>query len=79
MHINVSQVLRYIPMGACYFLYEMTSIYIGGNNENDKVAFPESVLFHFNIGLLVYKTDLAVHFTDFSFLILSDITTCYIF
>ena len=57
----------------------MTLIYIGGNNENDNVAFPESVLFHFITGLLAYKTDLVVHFTDFSFLVLSDITTNYIF
>ena len=29
--------------GANSFLYEMTPIYMGGNNENDEVASPESV------------------------------------
>ena len=30
-------------MGANSFLYEMTPINMGGNNENDRVASPESV------------------------------------
>ena len=30
-------------MGANSFLYEMTPIYLGANNENDRVASPESV------------------------------------
>ena len=30
-------------MGSKYFLYEKNPIYIGGNNENDKVASRESV------------------------------------
>ena len=33
-------------MGANSFLYEMTPICIGGNNENDRVASPESVPIH---------------------------------
>ena len=35
-------------MGADSFLYEMTPIYMGGNNENDRVAFPESIPIHLN-------------------------------
>ena len=34
-------------MGANSFFYEMTPNYIGGSNENDSVASPESVLIHF--------------------------------
>ena len=30
-------------MGANSYLYEMTQIYIGGKDENDRVASPESV------------------------------------
>ena len=30
-------------MGANSLFYEMTPIYMGGNNENDRVASPESV------------------------------------
>ena len=30
-------------MGANFFLYEMTPIYMGGNNETDRVASPASV------------------------------------
>ena len=33
-------------MGANAFLYEMIPIYMGGNNENDRVAFLESVPIH---------------------------------
>ena len=36
-------------MGANSFFYEMTPIYMGGNNENDRVASPESVPFHLNV------------------------------
>ena len=36
------------PMGAKSFLYEMTPFYMGGNNENNRVASPESVLIHLN-------------------------------
>ena len=31
------------------FLYELNPIYMGGNNENDRVVFPESVLIHLKI------------------------------
>ena len=33
-------------MGANSFLHEMTPIYMGGNNENDRVASPESISSH---------------------------------
>ena len=33
----------FAQMGANSFLYEMTPIYMGGNNENDRVASLESV------------------------------------
>ena len=36
-------------VGANSFLYEMTPIYIGGSNENDRVTFPEYIFTHFNI------------------------------
>ena len=36
-------------MGANSFLYEMTPIYKRGNNENDRVASPESVHIHLNM------------------------------
>ena len=35
-------------MGADCFLYEMTPIYMGGSNEDDRVASSESVPIHFN-------------------------------
>ena len=35
--------------GANYFLYEVTPIYMGGNNENDRVASPESVSIHLKV------------------------------
>ena len=38
----------YAPMGANSIHYEMTSNYIGDNNENDRVASPESVPIHLN-------------------------------
>ena len=44
-------------MGANSFLYEMTPVYMGGNNENDRVASPESLLIHLNqinIGYLLF-------------------------
>ena len=31
---------EFAPMGANSFLYELTPIYMGGNNENDKSCFP---------------------------------------
>ena len=39
-------------MGTNSFLYEMTPIYVGDNNENDRVASPESVHIHFNLIIL---------------------------
>ena len=36
-------------IGANSFLYEMTQLYIGGTNENDRVASPESVLIHLKV------------------------------
>ena len=33
-------------MGANSFFYETTPIYLGGNDENDRVASPESVPIH---------------------------------
>ena len=33
-------------MGANSSLYEMTPIYMEGNNENDRVTAPENVLIH---------------------------------
>ena len=39
---------EFAPMGANSFLYEMTLIYMGGNNENGRAASPESVPIHFN-------------------------------
>ena len=33
------------------FIYKMTPIYMGGNNENDRVASPESVLIHLKCSL----------------------------
>ena len=36
----------YAPMWANPFLYKMTLIYMGDNNENDRVASPESVSIH---------------------------------
>ena len=38
--------MKMTEMGGKSFLYEMTPIYIGGNNENDRVASPESVPIH---------------------------------
>ena len=35
-------------MGADSFLYVMTTIYMGGNIKNDRVAFPESEHIHLN-------------------------------
>ena len=37
------------PMGANSIIYQMTPIYMGGNNENDRVAPPESVPIHLNL------------------------------
>ena len=37
---------EFAPMGANSFLFEMTRIFMGGNNKNDKVASPESVPIH---------------------------------
>ena len=37
---------EFAPMGANSFRYEMTPIYMGGNNERDRVASPESVPIH---------------------------------
>ena len=34
---------EFAPMGVNSFLFEMISIYLGSNNENDRVASPESV------------------------------------
>ena len=39
---------EFAPMGANSFSYEMTRIYKGSNNENDRVASPDSVPFHQN-------------------------------
>ena len=35
----------------------MTSINMGGNNENDKVASPESIPIHHNVSSYTYKGD----------------------
>ena len=37
---------EFAPMGANSFLYEMTPISVGGNNENESVAYPESLSMH---------------------------------
>ena len=34
---------KFAQMGANFFLYVVTSIFMGGNNENDRVASPESL------------------------------------
>ena len=34
------------------FLYKMTSIYIGGSNENDRIASPERIPIHLNITVI---------------------------
>ena len=39
---------EFAPLGANSFLEEMTTVYMGGNNENDRVASPESVPIHLN-------------------------------
>ena len=39
---------RICSMGANSFSYEMTPIIMSGNNENDRVALPESIPIHFN-------------------------------
>ena len=38
-------------VGANSFPYEMTPIHMGGNNENDRVASPESVPIHLNTNM----------------------------
>ena len=43
-------------MGANSFLYEMTPIIMGGNNENDRVASPESVPIHLNMATFNKQT-----------------------
>ena len=36
------------PIGTNSFFYEMAPFYMAGNNENDRVASPESVSIHLN-------------------------------
>ena len=36
----------FAPMSKNSFLYDMTPVYMGGNNENDRVASPESRAIH---------------------------------
>ena len=43
-------------MGADSFLYEMTPIYIGGNNERHKVASPVSVPIDLKVLVVWYVT-----------------------
>ena len=52
-------------MGANSFLYEMTSIYMGCNNENDRVASPENVPIHLKAGPYFFTCGLG-HMTDIS-------------
>ena len=40
---------EFAPMGANSFPYEVIPIYMGGNNENDRVDSPESVPIHLKI------------------------------
>ena len=40
-------------MGANSFLYEMTSIYMGGNNGNEKIASSESIPIHLKTQVVV--------------------------
>ena len=46
---------RWESDGANFVLYEMITIYMGGNNENDRVAFPESVPIHLYWELCIYQ------------------------
>ena len=40
---------EFASVGTNLFLYEFTQMYMGGNNENDRVASPGSVHIHLNI------------------------------
>ena len=42
-------------MGANSFLYEMTPIYMGGNNENDRDFFPKSVSIYLMLNRYIFK------------------------
>ena len=42
----------FAPMGATSFPYEMTPIYTGGKNENERVAFPENVPYHLKLHVM---------------------------
>ena len=44
-------------MGANSFLYEKIPISMGGNNENDRVASPESVSIHLKHGVYSFKKE----------------------
>ena len=46
---------RICLMGANSFLYERTPIYMGGNNDNHRLASPESVPIHLNIKQILVK------------------------
>ena len=42
-------------MAANSFLFEMVPIYMGGNNENDRVTSPESVSIHLNVNWYIFQ------------------------
>ena len=44
---------EFAPMGANFFLYELTLIYMGGNDENKRVASPEKKT-HSSLGVWVH-------------------------
>ena len=49
-------------MGANSFLYEMTPIYMGGNNENDRVACLESVPIHLKMKWYTFRENNSSNF-----------------
>ena len=46
---------EFAPMGEISFLYEVTLIYMGGNNENDRVISPENVHIYLNCEQIYQK------------------------
>ena len=42
-------------MAANSFLFEMVPIYMGGNNENDRVTSPESVSIYLNVNWYIFQ------------------------
>ena len=47
-------------VGANSCPYKMTPFYMGGNNDNDRVASPESVSIHLNESCCIFSTDLFI-------------------